>query len=112
MFLVNYLVQFDLLAASSDLHSVTSILFWDGPDRVVGECDFGGAENWQEGICQCCYATPFNQVLTFSAKENARESVDSWVECKSRSRVLCSHESTLKSLTLKLRLFFQNVVLC
>ncbi|XP_033637723.1 uncharacterized protein LOC117298529 [Asterias rubens] len=53
--------EFDLLAASSDLHSVTSILFWDGPDRVVGEYDFGGAENWQEGICQCCYATPFYQ---------------------------------------------------
>ncbi|XP_033637389.1 uncharacterized protein LOC117298318 isoform X2 [Asterias rubens] len=53
--------EFDLMAASSDLHSVTSILFWDGPDRVVGEYDFGGAENWQEGICQCCYAIPFNQ---------------------------------------------------
>ena len=60
-----FLVQFDLMAASSDLHSVTSILFWDGPDRVVGEYDFGGAENWQEGICQCCYAIPFNQVMRF-----------------------------------------------
>ncbi|XP_022102001.1 uncharacterized protein LOC110985344 [Acanthaster planci] len=53
--------EFDLKAASSELHSVTSILFWDGPDGVIGEFDFGGRENWQEGICQCCYTQPLNQ---------------------------------------------------
>ncbi|XP_038050728.1 uncharacterized protein LOC119723897 [Patiria miniata] len=53
--------EFDLKAASPDLHSVTSILFWDGPDGVIGEYDFGGRENWQEGICQCCYIKPLNQ---------------------------------------------------
>ncbi|XP_071798137.1 uncharacterized protein [Asterias amurensis] len=52
--------EFDLLAASSDLHSITSILFWDGPDRVVGDFDFVEPENWQEGICECCYTQPFN----------------------------------------------------
>ncbi|XP_022103297.1 uncharacterized protein LOC110986025 [Acanthaster planci] len=55
--------EFDLKAALPDLHSVTSILFWDGPDRTVGEFDFGGRENWREGICQCCYQQPFNQSL-------------------------------------------------
>ncbi len=64
--------EFDLLAASSDLHSITSILFWDGPDKVIGEYDFRGNENWQEGICQCCYALPFNQVYSarFSIDKN------------------------------------------
>ncbi|XP_038062441.1 uncharacterized protein LOC119732930 [Patiria miniata] len=55
--------EFDLKAASPDLHSVTSILFWDGPDGAIGEYDFGGRENWQEGICQCCYYQPFNQSM-------------------------------------------------
>ncbi|XP_038050876.1 uncharacterized protein LOC119724026 [Patiria miniata] len=55
--------EFDLIAAQSDLHSVTSILFWDGPDGTIGEFDFGGRENWQEGICQCCYQQPFNQSM-------------------------------------------------
>ncbi|XP_022100316.1 uncharacterized protein LOC110984425 [Acanthaster planci] len=55
--------EFDLKAAPPDLHSVTSILFWDGPDGTIGDFDFGGRENWQEGICQCCYQRPFNQSM-------------------------------------------------
>ena len=57
------------MAASPDLHSVTSILFWDGPDRVVGEYDFSGPDNWQEGICECCYAQPFNQVRIYFQRD-------------------------------------------
>ena len=61
--------QFDLMAASSELHAVTSILFWDGPDGALGEFDFGGTEDWLGGICQCCYAKPFNQVGTDTEQE-------------------------------------------
>ncbi|XP_070562332.1 uncharacterized protein [Ptychodera flava] len=48
--------EFEIRAASSKLEAVTSVVFWDGPEGVVG--DFGAILydlNSGEGECTCCH---------------------------------------------------------
>ena len=52
----------DLKAAPNTANAVTSIVFWDGPADVIGECDKQEPEDWQSNICSCCLKRPFNEV--------------------------------------------------
>ncbi|XP_064646203.1 uncharacterized protein LOC135499389 [Lineus longissimus] len=49
--------QIDIKAAEGD-QVATSIVFWDGPDGVLGDVNYKAEKDWTEGNCLCCAEDP------------------------------------------------------
>ncbi|XP_078575700.1 uncharacterized protein LOC144861602 [Branchiostoma floridae x Branchiostoma japonicum] len=76
--------ELDIIAASGDLQAVTSVVFWDGPEGVVG--DYNEMSPEQEEIpylmahenCSCCQVEHNNIRGTNGAVRNATEATNSY----------------------------------
>ncbi|XP_072048752.1 uncharacterized protein [Amphiura filiformis] len=55
----NYTIQ--LKAAAGNVDAITSVLFWDGMEGVVGDYIIQPSGDWKQDLCSCCFVQPFDQ---------------------------------------------------